>query len=114
MTADMNKKAMTPEHLAVYEIIANHSDKYITRKLILAKLGHTSDSYGRKLSEIIYDLVVKYGYPVGSSSVPEHQGYFIIRDSNDLRIAKRDLKSRSFSINKRVAALEKIKIQGDK
>lgn len=110
MSVMTKEKAIPREHLDVYQVIANHSDKYITRKLILAKLGQTSDSYGRRLSEIIYDLVVKYGCPIGSSSIPEHKGYFIIRDNNDLRIAKRDLTSRSFTINRRVAALDKIKL----
>ena len=110
MSIETKEKAIPQEHRAVYEVIANHSDKYITRKLILSKLGQTSDSYGRKLSEIIYDLVVKYNVPIGSSSVEPHKGYFIIENKNDLRIAKRDLTSRSFTINKRVKALEKIKL----
>ena len=114
MTDKTIEKAIPQEHRAVYEVIANHSDKYITRKLILSKLGYTSDNYGRKLSEIIYDLVVKYNMPIGSSSAPEHKGYFIIENENDMRIAKRDLTSRSFTINQRVKALEKIKVQGAK
>lgn len=109
MEKNIKEKAIPQEHRAVYEVIANHSDKYITRKLIISKLGRTSD-YGRRLSEIIYELVVKYGVPIGSSSTEGKKGYFIIENTNDLRVAKRDLSSRTFSMNQRIDALEKIKI----
>ena len=97
------------EHLAVYEVISNSKEKYITKNLILAQLNKDY-SYKRKLEQIIYDLVVKYSCPIGSSSAESTKGFFIISDKYDLHIAKRDLTSRTFTINKRVEALENIKL----
>ena len=97
------------EHQAVYNVISSNKEKYITKNMILVKLGK-GQSYKRKLEQIIYDLVVKYSCPIGSSSAASTKGFFIISNEHDMYIAKRDLTSRTFTINKRVEALENIKL----
>lgn len=97
------------EHQAVYNVIASNKEKYITKNMILVRLGK-GQSYKRKLEQIIYDLIVKYNCPIGSSSAAPTKGFFIISDKHDLHIAKRDLTSRTFTINKRVEALENMDI----
>jgi len=97
------------EHQAVFDVIRNSEHKYVTKNMIMAQLNKP-ESYRRNVEQIISDLVVKYGQPVGASSAAETKGYFIISDKHDLHIAKRDLTSRTFTINKRVEALENIKL----
>lgn len=86
--------------MAVYQAIAEHSDKYITRKMILAQLGKTGD-YGRKLSEIVNDLVMRYDVPLGSSSHKDTRGYFLMESEADRLLARRELSSRTDSMNAR-------------
>ena len=100
------------EHQAVYNVIASNKEKYITKNMILVRLGK-GQSYKRKLEQIIYDLVVKYCCPIGSSSAAPTKGFFIISNKHELHIAKRDLTSRAFTINKRVEALDQIKFKGE-
>lgn len=100
------------EHQAVYNVITSNKEKYITKNMILVKLGK-GQSYKRKLEQIIYDLVVKYSCPIGSSSAAPTKGFFIISNKHELHIAKRDLTSRAFTINKRVEALDQIKFKGE-
>src|SRR5699024_2753394 len=100
------------EHQAVYNVIASNKEKYITKNMILVRLGK-GQSYKRKLEQIIYDLVVKYCCPIGSSSAAPTKGFFIISNKHELHIAKRDLTSRAITINKRVEALDQIKFKGE-
>ena len=101
--------AIPQEHLAVYNGIANSKEKYITKNMILAQLNKNS-SYKRRLEQVIYQLVVDYQMPIGASSRKESNGFFIIKDKQDLYLAKRDLKARTSSIMKRFEALEKINL----
>lgn len=108
MAVTKEKTAMPAEHLAVYRAIAEHSDKYITRKMILTRLEKTSD-YGRRLSEIVNDLVMRYDVPLGSSSNKETRGYFIMTTESDRLLARRELSSRTDSMNardKKIAEME--------
>lgn len=98
---------MPDEHLAVYQIILNSKDKHVTRASILAQLGKGS-TYGRRLSQIVNDLVVHYKLPVGASSRKDSKGYFIIENETDRYLAKRDLYSKSQSLLRRYKALEEI------
>ena len=93
------------EHQAVYDVIASSKEKYITKNMILVKLGK-GQGYRRKLEQIIYDLVVDYNMPIGSSSAASTKGFFIITDKHDLHIAKRDISSRTHSMNMRYNALD--------
>lgn len=106
--SERRKKAIPHDHLAVYEVIANHSEKYVTRNMILAQLSRNGD-YSRKLSEIIYDLIVRYSLPVGSSSAKETKGYFIIENDNDKRVAQREMGSRLGTMQIRYEAIKNIK-----
>lgn len=93
------------EHQAVYDVIASSKEKYITKNMILVKLGK-GQSYRRKLEQMIYDLVVDYNMPIGSSSAASTKGFFIIANKQDLHIAKRDISSRTHSMNIRYNALD--------
>lgn len=62
----------------------------------------------RDVREIIYDLVVFRGIPIGSSTEPYTGGYFLIVDEEDLDVATRHLKPRAKAIFRRARALEKI------
>lgn len=110
MTMTTEKTAMPDEHLAVYQVIAEHSDKYITRKMILSQLGKTSD-YGRRLSEIVNDLVMRYDVPLGSSSNRETKGYFIMETEADRLLARRELSSRTDSMNARDKKIAKMELK---
>lgn len=97
------------EYQAVYNVIASNKEKYITKNMILVRLGK-GQSYKRKLEQIIYDLVVKYKSPIGSSSAAPTKGFFIISNKNDMYIAKRDISSRTSSMNLRYEALDNMDI----
>ena len=97
------------EHQAVLDAIKNSEHKYVTKNMILAQLNK-SKSYRRRVEQIINDLVVKYGAPVGASSAPETKGYFIIENKRDLYIAKRDIQSRTSTMMLRLDAIDKIKL----
>lgn len=96
------------EHLAVYNVIANSSEKYVTKNIILAQLDK-GQSYRRHVEQIISDLVVKHGLPVGASSAKDTKGYFIIENEYDLYVAKRDISSRTDSMNLRYDVLDRMK-----
>jgi hypothetical protein len=97
------------EHQAVLDAIKNSEHKYVTKNMILAQLNKP-ESYRRNVEQIISDLVVKYGQPVGASSAAETKGYFIIKNKHDLHVAKRDISSRTYSMNLRYKALQKLDI----
>ncbi|WP_027365090.1 hypothetical protein [Desulfotruncus alcoholivorax] len=71
----------------------------------LAKLAGMDE---RGVREIIYNLVVQHGLPIGSSTEPGAGGYFIIESLEDMEIATRHLKPRAKKIFLRARALEKI------
>ena len=113
-TAANNKKEfeLPGEHLDVFQIISNSKEKYVTRNSILAQLeGKRMD--GRRLSQIINDLIMVYGMPVGASSRQDTKGYFIIKTDLDKYLAGRDLYARASSMMKRYEAVQKIELQGE-
>ena len=110
-TAANNEKEfeLPGEHLAVFQIISNSKEKYVTRNSILAQLeGKRMD--GRRLSQIINDLIMVYGMPVGASSRQDTKGYFIIKTDLDKYLAGRDLYARASSMMKRYEAVQKIEL----
>ena len=113
-TAANNEKEfeLPGEHLAVFQIISNSKEKYVTRNSILAQLEGKRMN-GRRLSQIINDLIMVYGMPVGASSRQDTKGYFIIKTDLDKYLAGRDLYARASSMMKRYEAVQKIEPQGE-
>lgn len=112
MTAATNNKKefeLPEQHLAVFRIIANSKNKYVTRNSILAQLEGKRMN-GRRLSQIINDLIMVYGMPVGASSRQDTKGYFIIKTDLDKYLAGRDLYARASSMMKRYEAVQKIEL----
>ena len=68
---------------------------------------------GRRLSQIINDLIMVYDMPVGASSRQDTKGYFIIKTDLDKYLAGRDLYARASSMMKRYEAVQKIELQGE-
>lgn len=110
-TAANNKKELElpGEHLAVFQIISNSKEKYVTRATILAQL-EKDYTYGRKLSQIVNELVTVYKKPIGASSRRESKGYFIIKNTTDKYLAARDLHSKVNSLQERYEAVQKIQV----
>ena len=102
--------SMPIEHREVYDAIANAPNKYITRNSILAQLNK-SESYTRKLVDIIHSLVVDYNLPVGASADKYRGGYFIIRNEADKALAVKTLTSRISGIQKRADALRNLSVE---
>src|SRR5699024_4495232 len=76
--SDNEKEFELPgEHLDVFQIISNSNEKYVTRQSILAQLEGKRMN-GRRLSQIINDLIMVYDMPVGASSRQDTRGSFII------------------------------------
>ena len=112
MTAAANNKKefeLPEEHLAVFRIISNSKNKYVTRNSILAQLEGKRMN-GRRLSQIINDLIMVYDMPVGASSRQDTKGYFIIKTDLDKYLAGRDLYARASSMMKRYEAVQKIEL----
>ena len=115
MTAASNNEKefeLPGEHLDVFQIISNSKEKYVTRSSILAQLEGKRMN-GRRLSQIINDLIMVYGMPVGASSRQDTKGYFIIKTDLDKYLAGRDLYARASSMMKRYEAVQKIELQGE-
>lgn len=93
-------------HLLVYELI-KESDNAITREKILKRLKHTGLN-ARDLSRIIFDLIVTYEVPIGSSSSMTRKGYYICKDNRDFEVAKHSFESRINENQKRLTALEQL------
>ena len=110
-TAANNEKEfeLSGEHLAVFQIISNSKEKYVTRQSILAQL-ESSRINGRRLSQIVNDLIMVYNMPVGASSRKDTRGYFIIKTDLDKYLAGRDLYARASSMMERYEAVQKIEL----
>ena len=106
------KKELTipREHLAVYDVIANSKEKYVTKKQILAQLGQ-SVQYERHLLRLIHELVMIYEMPVGSSSGKYTKGYFIIESERDRQLAMKNLSTRTYTINERHDKIQKMRLK---
>lgn len=74
----------------------------------LRRLAFVVSLDDRLIREIIYRLVVERGLPIGSSTVSESGGYFLIENEEDLKVAIRHLKPRAKAIFRRTRALERI------
>ena len=115
MTAAANNEKeleLPGEHLDVFQIISNSKEKYVTRSSILAQLEGKRMN-GRRLSQIINDLIMVYGMPVGASSRQDTKGYFIMKTDTDKYLAGRDLYTRASSMLDRYEAIQNIKLEGN-
>ncbi|MBG3870456.1 hypothetical protein I5R57_10810 [Staphylococcus haemolyticus] len=103
---DIKKTQELPdEHRQVLNEIINASDKYITKEKLLIKL-ETPNSYWRTLNSIISDLIIKYGYVIGST---RHNGYYLCESDEDIDKAIYTLESLNGGIFRRIEVLRKAK-----
>lgn len=103
---DIKKTQELPdEHRQVLNEIINASDKYITKEKLLIKL-EMPNSYWRKLNSIISDLIIKYGYVIGST---RHNGYYLCESDEDIDKAIYTLESLNGGIFRRIEVLRKAK-----
>lgn len=103
---DIKKTQELPdEHRQVLNEIINASDKYITKEKLLIKL-EMSNSYWRTLNSIISDLIIKYGYVIGST---RSDGYYLCESDEDIDKAIYTLESLNGGIFKRIEVLRKAK-----
>lgn len=96
--------SLNPREQIVLDCIPFGHQKAIDRRR-LAEVTRLND---RTLRDIIYSLVVKQGFPIGSSTGPDGGGYFLIQNQEDLEVATRHLKPRANAIFRRAQALEKM------
>ena len=103
---DIKKTQELPdEHRQVLNEIINASDKYITKEKLLIKL-EMPNSYWRTLNNIISDLIIKYGYIIGST---RHNGYYLCESDEDIDKAIYTLESLNGGIFRRIEVLRKAK-----
>ena len=103
---DIKKTQELPdEHRQVLNEIINASDKYITKEKLLIKL-EMPNSYWRTLNSIISDLIIKYGYIIGST---RHNGYYLCESDEDIDKAIYTLESLNGGIFRRIEVLRKAK-----
>ncbi|MDW4132746.1 hypothetical protein QI241_12510 [Staphylococcus saprophyticus] len=103
---DIKKTQELPdEHRQVLNEIINASDKYITKEQLLIKL-EMPNSYWRTLNSIISDLIIKYGYVIGST---RHNGYYLCESDEDIDKAIYTLESLNGGIFRRIEVLRKAK-----
>ncbi|MDW4305622.1 hypothetical protein QI067_12765 [Staphylococcus saprophyticus] len=103
---DIKKTQELPdEHRQVLNEIINASDKYITKEKLLMKL-EMPNSYWRTLNNIISDLIIKYGYIIGST---RHNGYYLCESDEDIDKAIYTLESLNGGIFRRIEVLRKAK-----
>ena len=95
---------LTEKEILVLGLIPSGCKQAI-HKHQLAKLAGMDE---RCVREIIYNLVVQHGLPIGSSTEPGTGGYFMIENLDDMAIATRHLKPRAQKIFLRAQALEQI------
>lgn len=92
------------EHLQVFNVIKNTSNKYITKTKILNQLGYEYNSSNERwLRRVINSLVYDYGYPIGC-------GYYIITTEQEKQQAMRSIKKLADGSMKRYEALKRIKV----
>lgn len=108
---DIKKTQELPdEHRQVLNEIINASDKYITKEKLLMKL-EMPNSYWRTLNNIISDLIIKYGYIIGST---RHNGYYLCESDEDIDKAIYTLESLNGGIFRRIEVLRKAKENKEK
>lgn len=105
----IKEKALTQQHLDVLNVLNNTDSKYTTIKKLLTLL-HKPQSYKRRLNQIINDLVVVHGYPIGSSSFNGARGYFIIKSKEDKDLAIIALHSFIEGSVRRLEAVKKLEV----
>jgi transcription initiation factor IIE alpha subunit len=97
-------EGLSPREQIVLDLLPFGHKKAIHKR----KLAELTGMSEREVREIIYNLVVNRGLPIGSCTEPYSGGYFLIQDLVDLEVATRHLKPRAKAIFRRARALEKI------
>lgn len=111
---NIDTSQLTPDQLTIFNAISN-ADRGITMKSLLVQLGR-EEGYKRTVSDIISDLIVIHGIPIGSSSSSDKHkfGYFIMQTQADYSLGLHTLESRADGVNKRIEKIKEIKDKGDK
>nr|WP_101766739.1 pathogenicity island protein [Staphylococcus aureus] len=103
--------SLPTEHLQVFNVIKNTSNKYITKTKILNQLGYEYNSSNERwLRRVINSLVYDYGYPIGCSYKPSERGYYIITTEQEKKQAMRSIKKLADGSMKRYEALKRIEV----
>ncbi|MDK9867145.1 hypothetical protein [Staphylococcus equorum] len=103
-----NKKEvqeLPEEHRHVLNEIINAPNKHITRDKLVMKLGKPQ-SYTRTINAIISELILKYGYIIGST---RRNGYYLCESNEDIDKAIYTLQSLNGGIFRRIEVLKKAK-----
>lgn len=103
-----NKKEvqeLPEEHRHVLNEIINAPNKHITRDKLVMKLGK-SQSYARTINALISELIIKYGYIIGST---RRNGYYLCESDEDIEKAIYTLQSLNGGIFRRIEVLRKAK-----
>ncbi|WP_415425460.1 pathogenicity island protein [Staphylococcus borealis] len=99
------------EHLQVFNMINNTSNKYITKSKILNQLGYEYNSTNECwLRKVINSLVDDYGYPIGCSYKKHERGYYIITTDEEKHQAMQNLKKLADGSMRRYEALKRIEL----
>ena len=100
-------KELPHRHQKILAFIPNGSDAMITR-IELVKLSGLSD---RDVYQILNDLTMKYGIPIGSSRDCNHYGYFIPMDEEEKNNGIRSLEEQGNTMLKRAEKVRNSDIQ---
>ncbi|MEZ2068479.1 pathogenicity island protein, partial [Staphylococcus aureus] len=99
------------EHLQVFNVIKNTSNKYITKTKILNQLGYeVNKANNRWLTQVITSLIINYHYPIGYSYKKDTRGYYIIKTQADKIEAIKSIKGLIEGSQNRLKALEEIEV----
>lgn len=99
------------EHLQVFNVINNTSNKYITKTKLLNQLGYeVNKANNRWLTQVITSLIINYHYPIGYSYKKDARGYYIIKTQADKIEAIKSIKGLIEGSQNRLKALEDIEV----
>lgn len=97
----MEKRELPLLHQQVLGLIPKGGERSITFREIMQILG-LSKQYERDIRQVLVDLVMKYGYPIGSvSGGSMRKGFFLIETVAELEAASYTLTSRKRHIERR-------------
>lgn len=87
----------------VYTLLSHGKENSITSNLIAKRTGLSTTG----VRSIIHDLITKYGLIIGGCNERKNQGYYIPVTEREELDALKNLTSRAYHLNNRIAALEK-------
>ncbi|HDG9559509.1 TPA: pathogenicity island protein [Staphylococcus aureus] len=109
--AEKETHHLPTEHLQVFNVIKNTSNKYITKTKILNQLGYeVNKANNRWLTQVITSLIINYHYPIGYSYKKDTRGYYIIKTQADKIEAIKSIKGLIEGSQNRLKALEEIEV----